>query len=396
MEKILILGAGVYQVPLIRKCKELGYETIVASVPGNYPGFACADKVYYESTVDKEAILKLAKEEGICAILTTGTDVAVSTIGYVCDELGLTGVSSESALWATDKLLMKEKLSYSGVRTADFCRVSSLEEAKSAFERMGAPLMFKCVDMSGSRGIIKVENESEVDSAFQYAMGSAKRKDYIIVERFLEGYEIGVDGYVGDGEGDVFIAPHDKLVHYNGATSVPIGHKFPFVSSDRVRADVECQIKRAVEGLNFKHVFFNADVMICGNESYIIEIGARCGATCIPELISLHYDVDYYGMMVKNSLGQKIEIPQNPSCASIGQLIMAEQTGLIEELRVDEMGSGVDDVVFDYGVGDYVEKFRVGPDRIGHIIVCGKDVDEAQSIMDEAKKHIHITIRQEK
>ena len=48
MKKIMILGAGIYQVPLIKTAKRMGLYTIVVSIPGNYPGFALADKVYYE------------------------------------------------------------------------------------------------------------------------------------------------------------------------------------------------------------------------------------------------------------------------------------------------------------------------------------------------------------
>ena len=36
---ILILGAGVYQVPLIKRARERGLRTIVASIPGNYPAY---------------------------------------------------------------------------------------------------------------------------------------------------------------------------------------------------------------------------------------------------------------------------------------------------------------------------------------------------------------------
>ena len=81
MKKVIILGAGIYQVPLIRKAKELGIYTIVCSIPGDYPGFALADKVCYENTTDCAAILKVAEAEKSDGILTTGTDVAVRTIG---------------------------------------------------------------------------------------------------------------------------------------------------------------------------------------------------------------------------------------------------------------------------------------------------------------------------
>ena len=38
MKKILILGAGVYQVPLITTAKRLGIQTIVVTSRGNIPG----------------------------------------------------------------------------------------------------------------------------------------------------------------------------------------------------------------------------------------------------------------------------------------------------------------------------------------------------------------------
>ena len=38
MQKLMILGAGIYQVPLIKKAQAMGLETIVVSYPGPYPG----------------------------------------------------------------------------------------------------------------------------------------------------------------------------------------------------------------------------------------------------------------------------------------------------------------------------------------------------------------------
>ena len=104
MKKIMILGAGIYQVPLIKTAKRMGLYTIVVSIPGNYPGFALADKVYYENTVDDEKILEIARAEQIDGIVTTGTDVCVITIGKVCDAMGLAGLSYKAAQIAVDKM----------------------------------------------------------------------------------------------------------------------------------------------------------------------------------------------------------------------------------------------------------------------------------------------------
>ena len=63
MKKVMILGAGVYQVPLIKKAKEMGVFTIVASIPGKYPGFGYADKIEYVDTTDYMKILQIAKRK---------------------------------------------------------------------------------------------------------------------------------------------------------------------------------------------------------------------------------------------------------------------------------------------------------------------------------------------
>ena len=58
MKKIMILGASVYQVPLIRTAKRMGLYTIVSSIPGNYPGFSDADKVCYINLSGDDKLFK--------------------------------------------------------------------------------------------------------------------------------------------------------------------------------------------------------------------------------------------------------------------------------------------------------------------------------------------------
>ena len=200
MKKIMILGAGIYQVPLIKTAKRMGLYTIVVSIPGNYPGFALADKVYYENTVDDEKILEIARAEQIDGIVTTGTDVCVITIGKVCDAMGLAGLSYKAAQIAVDKMLMKTKYEEYGVRTARFRQVLFTDpDIKKTIEGLEFPLIFKSVDSSGSRGITRVDSYEEFDSAMQYVKENT-RKDYFLIEEFVEGEEFGAQAFVYNGE----------------------------------------------------------------------------------------------------------------------------------------------------------------------------------------------------
>jgi len=108
MKTLMIMGAGIYQVPLIKTAKRMGIHTIAVSIPGKYPGFAYADEVLHINTVDSGAVLAAAREKKIDGICTAGTDVAVMTIGRVNDALGLSGISYEAARLACDKVQMKE------------------------------------------------------------------------------------------------------------------------------------------------------------------------------------------------------------------------------------------------------------------------------------------------
>lgn len=391
MKKILVLGAGIYQVPLIQTVKKMGYQALVASIKGNYPGFKFADQVFYINTLDKVQILKMAQKENIDAILTTGTDVAVSTIGYVCDHMELLGISEKTAEIVTNKALMKEALCKYGVSTSNYRCVSSLDEAQNACHEISYPVMFKCVDKSGSRGIIKVENDSEIIQAYNYAMSYTKL-GYIIIEKFIEGYEIGVDGFISDD--DVFIVPHDKMVFNNGVTNVPIGHSFPLNCTSSVLNDINAEVRKALKALDLENVFFNMDVMIDkSGKSYIIEVGARCGATCIPELISIHYDIDYYKSMVLNALGMKFEFPKSYKKACAGELLLSKKSGIIKALKNPlSLGDGLAEIKFDYTIGDRINAFRVGPDRIGHIITYGDSIESALNKLKVAKNNIIIEV----
>ena len=60
-------------------------------------------------------------------------------------------------------------------------------------------LIFKSVDASGSRGITRVDSYEECDSAIQYVKENT-RKDYFLIEEFVEGEEFGAQAFVYNGE----------------------------------------------------------------------------------------------------------------------------------------------------------------------------------------------------
>ena len=85
MKKVLIVGAGVGQVPFLKICRAKGYEVITVSIPGDYPGFKFADKIRFVDIRDKDAVLKVAVEEKVDAVLTDQNDIGTVTVAYVAE-----------------------------------------------------------------------------------------------------------------------------------------------------------------------------------------------------------------------------------------------------------------------------------------------------------------------
>ncbi len=392
MKKIIILGAGIYQVPLIKQAKELGIYTIVISIKGNYPGFKYADKVYYENTTDYEAILKIAEDEEVNGIVTAGTDVAVITIGKVCDKLGLCGLSEEAATIASNKLLMKTQYEKYGVRTARFRKVEFNETAIiKATEELSYPLIFKAVDTSGSRGIIKVENPCETRSATQ-VVKSATRLNYFIIEEFITGTEFGAQAFVLNNQLQ-FCLPHGDYV-FKGDTGVPIGHFAPYYISEEIVKDTRLQLTNAIKAMGLNNCAINADFILADGKVYVLEIGGRSGATCLAELVSIYYDFNYYEKLILSALGQSPSFESDKNIPNVSRLIISDKTGEITELsNNNEPCENIVEVKLDYKIGDKVKKFNVGPDRIGHIITKGTTLDEAVNTLDCAMKNIILKVK---
>ncbi len=394
MKKLMILGAGIYQVPLIRRAREMGLYTIVVSCPGDYPGFEVADQVCLLDTRDREGILEAAKREGIDGVCTSGTDVAVAAIGYICKRLGLCGLSFDAACRVTDKWRMKEAFCRGGVSTPRFEKASSLVQVRQAAQRLGYPLVVKAVDSSGSRGVVIVKEESQLEAAFHEAM-EVSQKGYALVEEYIQAHEIGVDGFVKGGR-LVFFAPHEKYMFRSGQAAAPAGHRFPYLGSQRLLEEIRRQMQLAVDAVGLDACPVNADVLVDGERAWVLEIGGRTGATCIPELISIHYGFSFYEKIIENALGNLVDFPE--SAESVykpceGRLLMSPVDGVIS--RIEEEGlvslreAGAQ-IVMDYPVGHKVEAMRNGTSRIGHVIAQTEMEEEFQAIYDQAQSCVWV------
>lgn len=379
---ILILGGGYYNLPLIKKSVELGYYTIVCGIEGNYPGYACASLWEDINIFDKEQVLEVAKKHHVNAILATGADTIMPVIGYVNDQLHLIGPSEQCTILSTNKYEMKKRFFEYGVRTATYQMVRSIDEAMIFAQAHSFSVVLKVVDKCGGVGIAIVQSKEELIRDFDIVFAQTKL-DYIIIEEYVRGIEFGAQAYVKNGR-ITFVMPHGDMVHH-GLTDVPVGHYAPYEMSAEQIEDVHRQLALCIGALEIDNAAINADFILSDGKVYVLEIGARAGATCLPELVTECYNKNYYEYMLRSVMGEEVDETFEPQNAAIVETLISTKSGIVKDIRIGAMPREVINYEIYPRINDEVSAFRTAYDRIGMMIIRGERLDSLWKV----REHVH-------
>lgn len=400
-ERVFVLGAGWGQLPLIAICKQRNFETIAISIDGNYPGFSVADRFYKIDIRDKERILEAAKRENIIGIMTDQVDVGVSSVAYVSEKMGLPGIGYLCALRFTNKKIMRNTARQLGVRVPEFLGVSKMDEAREAAKGLGFPVVIKPVDSDGSRGVVKVNSQEELEENFENSMSYSKVKE-VLVEQFISGKEFEVQGFAHDYH------------HVNLLVGNSIGFDVPnvFIPKTRIYKDaesangVEKEIlethQKLIEG--FRLSFGNTQGEYIYDEQrgeiYLVEVCARGGGAFISsDLIPLACGINVNERLVDFATGQKKKMDWSLRRGTASYNCFALPAGRI--CRIDNLDkikeiSGVHKVFLDsLQVGQTVEEMKDKSGRFGPILISGEDHKSCEDTLQQVKDTLIIQVETE-
>lgn len=333
MKKIAIIGANEFQDPLIRKAREMGYETHVFAWAAGDVGEASADVFHPISIVEKEAIWQVCRELGVEACCSIGSDLATHTVNYIQRRLGNPCNPEITDRIATNKYDMRRALSAAGVPCPRFLEADSMptEETLSGFRW---PLIVKPTDRSGSRGIFRVETRSELRAALDEAMSQSFEKR-AIVEEFIEGREYSCESISFDGEHHILALT--KKYTTGAPHFIETGHDEPSDLPPAQQEVAKDQIRRALDALQIRFGASHAEFRITPDgEVRIIEIGARMGGDCIgSDLVYLSTGMDFTAMVIDVACGRKPDLTPKraPRPASIRFLFTQSDLAALETLR---------------------------------------------------------------
>lgn len=305
----MILGAGRYQVPLIKASIELGLETHVCSILGDYPGIGLSDHFHEVDIASSTDVLDLAQEIQPDGIITTATDICLKSIGLVVEKMNLPGSGFEASSSCLNKSLMKQKLVGARVPTADYRVVEGVESALDFFNNLPSACVIKPADSSGSRGVSKIVESSEIESAFESAKEYSK-SGVVLIEEWLEGEEFGAQAVVENGQCKLLVVHSD--VTTPPPRRIPVGHGCPHPNGMELQAMVQEMVNDAIDAIGINNTVSNIDFILTENGPKIIELTCRMGGTRLPEVCGTYWGIDFYTLAIQLALGDKINIPATP------------------------------------------------------------------------------------
>ena len=382
MKKLLVLAAGLLQIPVIKKAREMGYYVIAADDDPKAPGMGLADKAIVPGgLMNEEKMVAIAKEEHVDGVIHPCSEVAMSVMGRINDELGLCGISKEIAIRATNKHLMREAFEKYGAPSPKSILTKDEEDAWNIFcDEFDTNAILKPSRNSGSRGIAKVEKgitKDEFVALYRRALDES-RDHQVLIEQFIEGPEFSVEVIVWKGE------PHVLAVTDKKTTEAPyfveLGHNQPSVYSEEIQQKLKDGAIAGCKALGLTYCAAHCELKIQNGEAYLMEIGARMGGDFIStELTHLSSGIDMVAATINVVLG--IEPDLTPKETPKGACIryFTPEPGVVTEVKEKELQA--QDKVYDAEIyvkpGDMVKEVQSSLDRSGHVIVADDTVQDA-------------------
>lgn len=395
MKSIFILGASRLQIPAIKKAKEKGFYVYVLDYNPKAVGIQFADRFLEISTIDKEAVYKAALEYKPDFIISSTSDMPVRTVSWVNERLGKkTDISYKGAIYATDKIAMRNRMREAGVPIPKFYEISSLAEFLFTADKMPEKFIFKPADNAASRGVVLVDKrkKSELKEVYKYSM-QYSRNGKGIMEEFMAGPEVSVESFSTNGEPHI-ITITDKIVT-ESPFFVELGHTEPSQLTHEQKEDIERVANAAIRAIGMQDGPTHTEIKVTSEGAKLVEIAARLGGDFITSrLVPLSTGVDMIECSFSSMLNEKVKYEKTLFQGSAIRFIQADEGILaaIEGVDKAEMMPGVQEVELYMSIGAHIRRLENSSDRIGHIIAIGKDAEEAARNAENALKLIKVCI----
>jgi len=390
MKKVMVVAGGKWQVPVIRHLKNIGHYVINTNLYKNSDGFVYADESYVVDVLDKDENLKIARQCGIDAVTTDQSDIAVPTVAFIAEQLGLCGIGTESAELFTNKYEMRKRCEGLGFPTPKFMICKTHHDAE-AFIKQYNKAVIKPPDSQGSRGVRIVTIKDDIRLIFDMAFKESK-SGFVLVEEFIEGYELTVEGYKTTDRHTTLAISEQYVMPEQPQIASNIWYS---VSAFAKHSSLIKQHNSLVERLGLSFGITHAEYKYHNGIYMLIEIAARGGGHNISShIVPCISGVNVYEKLCNDILGRGNSSTSElqPQCSAVLDFFRFEP-GIIKSVRGIEAileHPNVLDAALNFKAGSSMPILKDCTTRAGYIIAHEKNDSELDKLLHKLKNMVEV------
>lgn len=369
IKSILVFGVSDLQKSLIERCKAKGLFVIGIDPDSNAKYRHLVDAFEVVGGQDFEGTLSVVDKYKVSAIITAATDKPLVMMARVAQAKGFPFFSDDTAIFSTDKHLMKQQFQEHSIPCAKGFILNHIEEMYG--KPLEYPVIVKPRDNSGSRGVIYCNNNDELKSAVAEALQFTK-KGNVLVEEFIDGKEYSVEGIHYKSE--TYIIQITEKITSNFPYNVEMGHIQPADLDAAHKDEIKKLVTKAADALGFDNCASHTELKINAKGINIIETSPRLGGDFISSTLTpLSTGINMEDLLIDISLERTLPsdfwTPKASYFSGIVYFELPEGTytgnAAFEELK---SLSGIYDFVINLKPGDEIKKIRSSLDRFGYAI----------------------------
>ena len=398
-KKLMLLGGIRYLLPVIKAAHEQGYYVITADYLPDNIAHKYSDEYANVSIIDKEAVLKVAREKEIDGIMSFGVDPGVVSASYVQNQMGLPSFGPfESVEILQNKDKFRTFLAKNGFNVPLAKGFDSVEAAMSEAYWYPWPVIVKPTDAAGSKGVTRVEKLEDLKPALEYAMNHSI-SGHIIVEEFIDklGCSSDTDSMSIDGKlvFTSFCAQRFDAEATNPYT--PAAYSWPSTFTKEQEEYLTSEIQRLITLLDLKTVVYNIEVRVAPNgKPYIMELTPRGGGNRLCEMLRYATGVDMITAITRAMVGDPIlePIEQKPYNGHWAEIILhADREGIFDHLEINgNLPAEVIEEDLWVNKSDHVNSFEGANNAIGTLVLKFQTAEELERAITHQREWLKVVV----
>jgi len=326
-------------------------------------------------------------------------DAGVMTAALAAKQLGLAHNDPVSVAATRDKFEMRRLLATGQVLQPEFAELEAGMSPMAAAALIGFPLVVKPVSLSASRGVIRVEGCSELEEAIarirDIQAEAGIEGERLLLEEYLEGPEIAVEGLVSTGGLEV-LAIFDKPDPLEGPFFEETLYVTPSRHTEQLLGEAVALVEDAVRALGLVFGPIHAEVRLTPSGARLIEVAARsigglCGRSLKFGMLSQSLEV----LLLRAALGMNRRGMGIVKHASGAMMIPIPGDGVFRAVRGREAIAevdGVEEITITVPIGRRIRSLPEGDRYLGFIIARGDAPAAVEASLREAHDLLDIEI----